>query len=361
MNGLPSAEQIFAGLPDVLLIIDEKHEIIKVNPVAENFFGQSAKHLIGEHISSQISFADDRLEQALTDTEANLAARWTPVYLRDRPAGLVNFDIHTLPADSRWRIVSIAPLPSDGPVIEQGQGDQDQFSIRAPDILGHEIKNPLAAIKGAAQLLDRSLDETQKPLTQMIKAEVERIAKLLDRMQSLSTTQPAKVEPLNVHSLIDRARRSIEAAHHGEIQIRDQFDPSLPDVLVDPDAMMQVLTNLLSNAVDATKNLEHPDIQVITRYSFGASLSVHGSDQMERQMVRLPVEIIIRDNGPGVPAELEREIFSPFVSTKAEGQGLGLALVRKLIGDMNGRIRYERLAREQYTQFVLYLPIAAQG
>lgn len=78
-------------------------------------------------------------------------------------------------------------------------------------------------------------------------------------------------------------------------------------------------------------------------------------------MVRLPVEIIIRDNGPGVPAELEREIFSPFVSTKAEGQGLGLALVRKLIGDMNGRIRYERLAREQYTQFVLYLPIAAQG
>ncbi|HEY9092701.1 two-component system sensor histidine kinase NtrB [Parasphingorhabdus sp.] len=357
MNGLPSAEQIFTGLPDVLLIIDENHEIIKVNPVAENFLGQSAKHLIGTHITSQIQFADDRLEKALTDTEANVAARWTPVFLRDGPAGLVNFDIHPLPADPRWRIVSIAPLPSDGSVIDQGQGDQDQFSIRAPDILGHEIKNPLAAIKGAAQLLERSLDEDQKPLTQMIKGEVERIAKLLDQMQSLSTTQPAKVEPVNVHSLIDRARRSIEAAHHGALKIRDQFDPSLPDVLVDPDAMMQVLTNLLSNAVDATKNLEHPDIQVITRYSFGASLSVNGSNQM----VRLPVEIIIKDNGPGVPPELEREIFSPFVSTKADGQGLGLALVRKLIGDMNGRIRYERPVREQHTQFVLYLPIAAQG
>src|SRR5690606_6314859 len=127
-----------------------------------------------------------------------------------------------------------APLPSDGSVIDQGQGDQDQFSIRAPDILGHEIKNPLAAIKGAAQLLERSLDEDQKPLTQMIKGEVERIAKLLDQMQSLSTSQPAKVEPVNVHSLIDRARRSIEAAHHGALKIRDQFDPSLPDVLVDP-------------------------------------------------------------------------------------------------------------------------------
>src|SRR5690606_39697875 len=101
MNGLPSAEQIFAGLPDVVLIIDEKHEIIKVNPVAENFFGQSAKHLIGEHISSQISFADDRLEQALTDTEANLAARWTPVYLRDRPRS----EEHTSELQSRENLV----------------------------------------------------------------------------------------------------------------------------------------------------------------------------------------------------------------------------------------------------------------
>ncbi len=357
MMGLPTAEQIFAGLPDALLIIDETHQIAKVNPVAENFFGQSAKHLIGDHISNQLQFEDDRLVNALTDRDANMAARRVAVSLKGREAGLVNFDIHTIPADQRWRIVSIAPLPADGPVVERQQGEQDQFSVRAPDILGHEIKNPLAAIKGAAQLLDRSIDDDQRALTHMIKGEVERIAKLLDRMQSLSTNQPANVEAVNVHSLIDRARQSIETAQNGDLKIGDQFDPSLPDVLVDPDALMQVLTNLLSNAVDATKNVEQPDIQVITRYSFGASLSVHGSDQM----VRLPVEIIVRDNGPGVPPELERDIFSPFVSTKREGQGLGLALVRKLINDMNGRVRYERSANAQHTQFVLFLPIATKG
>tara|TARA_R110000772_G_scaffold22737_15_gene61325 strand:- start:755 stop:1828 length:1074 start_codon:yes stop_codon:yes gene_type:complete len=357
MASLPSAEQIFAGLPDALLIIDERHEIVKVNPVAESFFGQSAKHLIGEHISSQIQFDDQRLVRALTDNNANMAARRVAVSLKGREAGFVNFDIHSLPADQRWRIVSIAPLPVDGPLLEQVQGEQDQFSVRAPDILGHEIKNPLAAIKGAAQLLDRSLNEDQRSLTHMIKGEVERIAKLLDRMQSLSTKQPAKIEPINVHSLIDRAKQSIETACNGDLKIHDQFDPSLPDVLVDPDAMMQVLTNLLSNAVDATKNVEKPDIQVITRYSFGAALSVHRSNQM----VRLPVEIIVRDNGPGVPTELEHDIFSPFVSTKRDGQGLGLALVRKLINDMNGRVRYERPAGALYTQFILFLPIVAQG
>ena len=356
MTALPSAEQIFAGLPDALLIIDENHRIVKVNPVAESFFGQSAKNLIGEDISSQLQFADPRLESALTDMNANIAARWVPVFLKGRAAGLANFDIHGLPADQRWRIVSIAPLPGDGQIAEHRPVQQDQFSVRAPDILGHEIKNPLAAIKGAAQLLDRSLDDEQKPLTQMIQWEVERIAKLLDRMQSLSTRQPAKVEPVNVHSLINRAKQSIEAAQNRGLKIRDQFDPSLPDVLVDPDAMMQVLTNLLSNAVDATKNLKQPDIQVTTRYSFGAALSVHRSNQM----VRLPVEIIIRDNGPGIPAELEQDIFSPFVSTKPDGQGLGLALVRKLIGDMNGRVRYER-SDSHHTQFILFLPIAAQG
>ncbi|MEH6756635.1 MAG: ATP-binding protein [Parasphingorhabdus sp.] len=357
MADLPSAEQIFAGLPDALLIIDDNHKIVKVNPVAESFLGQSAKHLIGEHISSQIHFHDERLVSALTDIAANVAARWVLISLKGREAGLVNFDIHSLPADQRWRIVSIAPLPANGPALDQVQGEQDQFSIRAPDILGHEIKNPLAAIKGAAQLLDRSLNDEQKSLTHMIKGEVERIANLLDRMQSLSTKQPAKVEAVNVHSLIDRARRSIETACNGDLKIRDQFDPSLPDVLVDPDAMMQILTNLLSNAVDATKNVEKPDIQVITRYSFGAALSIHGP----KHMLRLPVEIIVRDNGAGVPTELEHDIFSPFVSTKREGQGLGLALVRKLINDMNGRVKYVRPSDALFTQFILFLPIAAQG
>ena len=138
------------------------------------------------------------------------------------------------------------------------------------------------------------------------------------------------------------------------MKIRDEFDPSLPEVLVDPEAMIQVLTNLMSNAADAIFENSDPEITIITRYSFGASFSARDKDRK----IRLPVEIVIRDNGPGVPDELESEIFAPLVSTKPDGQGLGLALVRKLMTDMNGRVRYERNDNLGYTQFILFLPIA---
>ena len=356
MPDAPLAEQIIAGLPEAIIAIDDQQKIIKVNPAAESFLGTSAKHLLGESIESQIRFADGRLEKALTDTEANLAARRMEISVRGQREELVDFSLQMIPTAPETRILSISRLPGDGPAHTRSESAQSDFAVRAPDILGHEIKNPLAAIKGAAQLLDRAIDADQKSLTKMIKMEVERIADLLDRMQSLSTTQPAKLESINVHTLIDRARQSVETAAERDIKIGDRFDPSLPDALVDPDAMLQILTNLLSNAVDATQKTQNADIQVITRYSFGASFSAQNSNEA----VRLPIEIIVQDNGPGVTSELENEIFSPFVSTKNEGQGLGLALVRKLAGDMNGRIRYESVGDANLTRFILSLPLATR-
>ncbi|VAV95866.1 hypothetical protein MNBD_ALPHA04-1533 [hydrothermal vent metagenome] len=354
MTGAPSAEQILSGLPGILLVIDQKHRITKLNPAAEAYLGTSAKRIIGDPISSHFIFDDERVNQALDDPEANLTANRITTMINGYSRNVVDFDIHPLTADPRWRIISLSLQPADDPISNREGDHPDQFSIRAPDILGHEIKNPLAAIKGAAQLLDRSLDDDQKALTAMIKSEVERIASLLDRMQSLSANQPAQIESVNVHSLIDRARQSIEAAWDGKLELSVEYDPSLPDVLVDPETMMQVLTNLLSNAVEATLDVTDPAIHIITRYSFGASFSSHGDEKS----VRLPVEIIIRDNGPGVPPNLENDIFSPFVTTKTEGQGLGLALVKKLIADMNGRIRYERDQQNLCTQFITFLPIA---
>ncbi len=157
--------------------------------------------------------------------------------------------------------------------------------------------------------------------------------------------------------MIDSSRKSIEAAAGQAVKISDKFDPSLPDVLIDPDAMMQVLTNLFANAIDATKHLPDPEIRVVTRYSVGASLSAQG----KTEAIRLPIQIMVCDNGPGVPPELEREIFSPFVSTKKEGQGLGLALVKKLMRDMNGRIRYDRENQNDMSRFTLFLPVAPKN
>ena len=333
MDGSPPADQILAALSQALIVVDAKHLITRVNPAGEALFGTSAKHLVGRRVDQVLHFSDPRLDAALTEPDISLTARGVMLSSDDRRLGIVDFDVHPLASDSDWRLISLSPMPQDGPILESENSDPSQLAIRAPDILSHEIKNPLAAIRGAAQLLDRQLDDSQKPLTQMITAEKRAV---------------------NIHTLIDRARRSTEAATGQVVKIRDKFDPSLPDALVDPDAMMQVLTNLLANAVDATRHLPDPEIRIVTRYSFGASLSAQG----EKAAIRLPIQIMVCDNGPGVPPELEREIFSPFVSTKKEGQGLGLALVKKLMRDMNGRIRYDRENRNEMSRFTLFLPVA---
>ena len=357
MDGNPSGEQILAGLNHALLLIDSENIIIRLNPAGEALFGTSAKHLIGRKIDHVLHFSDTRLDAALTDKDISLTARGVLVMSEGRKLGIVDFDIHPLASDPTWRVISFSLIPKDGPILENDNSEPSGLAIRAPDILSHEIKNPLAAIRGAAQLLDRQLDESQKPLTKMITGEVERVVSLLNRVQTLSSNQPAQTSAVNIHTLIDRARQSVEAATVQAVKFTDKFDPSLPDALIDPDSMMQVLTNLFVNAVEATRHLPNPEIGIITRYSFGASLSAQG----EKEAIRLPIQIMICDNGPGVPAELEREIFSPFVSTKKEGQGLGLALVKKLMRDMNGRIRYDRESQNEMSRFTLFLPVAPRN
>lgn len=356
MTERPSTDHIWSSLQNALVIIDPEHQIVDLNPAAEHIFGTSAKHLLGKAIGAELRFDDQRLNAVLLDEQANLAARNVPVWIR-KTKREIDFTINTLASDPHWRLISLSILPESYFAHDQDVSSDNHIGVRAPDVLGHEIKNPLAAIRGAAQLLARSLDEDHRSHTTMITSEVDRIVKLLDRMQSLSASQPAKLAAVNVHTLINRVRQSIEAANDGRITITDQFDPSLPDALIDSDYMMQILTNVLANAIDAVQKVECPKIEILTRFSFGASFSAKGSNQT----IRLPIEIVIRDNGPGIAAKLENEIFSPFVSTKTDGQGLGLALVKKLMTDMSGRVKYDRKESSGLTQFTLYLPMAIEG
>jgi len=353
MPDVPTADQILAGLPEAVLIIDLEGQISAMNPAAEDLFGTSAKRFIGKNIDSELVFEDPRLSAIFCDTETSLAAYGVTSIIKGEPTPL-DIGVELLPSDPSWRVVTLSPKPDSYGSGEQDVGNNAQFGIRAPDVLGHEIKNPLAAIRGAAQLLARKGDNKSSVHTDMIISEVDRIANLLDRMQSLSTTQPAKIQSINIHTLIDDARRSIQSATGEEIIISDSFDPSLPNVLADTDAMMQILTNLMANAIDAVSDVENPTVEIITRYSIGGSFA----SQQTAHTTKLPIEIVIRDNGPGVPESIRNEIFAPFVTTKSEGQGLGLALVKKLVGDMNGHIVHERLKEREFTQFTLFLPVA---
>jgi two-component system nitrogen regulation sensor histidine kinase GlnL len=236
-------------------------------------------------------------------------------------------------------------------------GDENRASpLRGPAILAHEIKNPLSAIRGAAQLLARKAGEGEKPMTDLIANEVDRIAELIDRMQRLGREQPEPVAPLNLHQAIRRACETVFTPADNDIILREEFDPSLPPVLANEGALVQVLVNLIANARDASRESEAPQVTLRTRFVSGLVLNV----MRLGRPVKLPIEIQVTDNGPGIDPSLDEHIFEPFVTTKPHGQGLGLALVSKLVRDMNGRISHERDEAAGLTHFRVHLPMARQ-
>ena len=217
-------------------------------------------------------------------------------------------------------------------------------------MLAHEIKNPLSGIRGAAQLLESSVEENDRTLTRLICDEADRIVKLVDRMEVFSDERPIEREPVNIHVVLDHCRRIALNGFARGIAILDEYDPSLPPVYANRDQLVQVFLNLLKNAAEAIGDAPDGEIVLTTAFRPGVRLSVGGNSAK----VSLPLEFCVRDNGKGVPAELIPHLFDPFVTTKANGTGLGLALVAKIIGDHGGVIECESQPRR--TVFRVLLP-----
>ncbi|MBV1916441.1 MAG: PAS domain-containing sensor histidine kinase [Sphingomonadaceae bacterium] len=356
-NGGPDARRQLASLPLGVVLLQPGMRIASVNPVAEQFFGQSSRRLIGLALTELITFNEARVIEQLSDSETPFSARELDVSIVG--LGHRRIDLTAAPvADfSGWQLLS---MQDNGALEAFGadSGSADDTVLRGPEILAHEIKNPLAGIRGAAQLLARKLKDKDRALTDLITSEVDRVAGLIERMQLLSGKTTLPVAPCNLHEIIRRAIAVLEAGKsetETEVAIREEFDPSLPPVLGEPDGLVQVLINLLANAREACSGQTAPEIFVRTRFSSGLQLRSANSGKS----VRLSVEIRVSDNGPGVPANLREHLFEPFVTTKKNGQGLGLALVRKLVRDMNGRISHERDEDMGLTHFRVHLPLAA--
>lgn len=352
VGGVPEPREQIAGLTFALLLLAPDRTIEQVNPAAENLIGRSARRLIGRNVLEVLSFAESGFAERLAQEEAQLVARGVALEFEGRSV-LVNMTISPVPSHRGWRVVTLSDAG-------QGErlGEEDRAAaLRGPAVLAHEIKNPLAAIRGAAQLVARKLGEADRTLTGLITDEVDRIAQLIDRMQRLGREQPEPVGPFNLHAAVRRACETVSAAAAEKIALREEFDPSLPPVLANEGALVQVLINLIGNARDACRDAKAPQIVVRTRFVSGLARNV----MRLGRPVKLPIEIQVSDNGPGVDPSLRDHIFEPFVSSKKNGQGLGLALVNKLVRDMDGRIGYERDAAGGWTHFRVHLPMARPG
>lgn len=346
----PSARAQISGLVFALLLIDDTGCIAEANHAAENLLGISAKRLIGTHLTGRLGISDPRVAQRLAVNDAALVVRDLTLVIGETEMR-VNLTASPLGNHPGWRVITLSALGHEDNAPDQS----GEAMLSAPAILAHEIKNPLAAIRGAGQLAERKLAPEDRKLARMITDEVDRIARLIDRMQALGSTRIGALEPFNPYEAIRSAIATVQAGGDAAIEIREEFDPSLPPVLANRDALEQVLINLISNARDAAVLTNGaPEITVQTRFVSGLNFSAIRMGEA----IPLPIEITVSDNGPGIDPALRDHVFEPFVSSKPAGQGLGLALVRKLVRDMRGNVSHDRDLRSGLTHFRLHLPQA---
>jgi len=337
-TGNAVAMAVLNAIQNPVVMVNAEGLIAFANWEAEAFFGVSASHLARHHISSFIPFGSP------------LLALIEQVRERRGPVNEYRVDLSS-PRLGQEKLVDIyvAPVPSEaGAVVvvfqERSMADKidRQLTHRAAarsvtglaSMLAHEIKNPLSGIRGAAQLLEQSAADEDRALTRLICDETDRIVSLVDRMEVFSDERPVDRVPVNIHSVLDHVKAVAKAGFARNIKISELYDPSLPAVFANRDQLVQVFLNLVKNAAEALAQRSDGEIQLTTAYRPGIRLSVAGT----REKVSLPLEFCVIDNGPGVPSDLLPHLFDPFITTKTNGSGLGLALVAKIIGDHGGII-----------------------
>ena len=348
---------IWASLPIPSILIDGTNCIVEINPAAEAFLNVSARSLHGLNLSERIAIAApvDEILARVRSNRAELFVNNVDVGTGERPPVACN--LQAAPVNDHPEVVLLLISPrelADRLGRSHGLKSAARSAIGMAEMLAHEIKNPLAGIAGAAQLLAMNLGPADRELTDLIVAETRRIVKLLEQVEQFGNLRPPEQKAVNIHDVLDRARKSAIVGFAAHMQIVEDYDPSLPPTVGDADQLVQVFQNLLKNAAQAAQGPSGDGRGTIRIHTFyDLALRLRRSDGKGRA---LPLQVEIIDDGPSIPPEIASEIFEPFVSGRENGTGLGLALVSKIVTDHGGWVAVDSVPGR--TVFRISLPVA---
>ena len=358
--------QIFAILPNPVFVLDRDDRFIYLNQAAEIFFQSSQMMLLGTSLASLIPADSNFLSMVSRARTQATSVGDQGVEFAGPKIGLKLINVQITPfGDAEPRLLVCI---QERALAERLRG-QSLFRGAARSIaamaalLAHEVKNPLAGIKGAAQLLEADLVDANgdvkggangnvngQSLTRMIVEESDRVAALLDRMEGFAGGANLVLAPVNIHEILDHCLNLAQASYGAHTTIRRSYDPSLPLVNGHRDLLIQAFINIIKNASEATDL--NGEIVIKTSYSQGRRLTFAAVDGGSYA----PVQVEVIDNGAGISEELRDHIFDPFVSGRSGGSGLGLTMVASVIADHGAMIDVESAPGQ--TVFRINFPVA---
>jgi len=347
---------VWNTIPFPAFIINSEFIIIEGNSAAEQVVQTSHNQMSGKELSVFFGINSVVLEtiKQVKRENSSLSQYGIEVSTIDRVSFECNLHINPLDKNNENYLLIIQPNSFAQKINQSSSHRTSARSVTAmASMLAHEIRNPLAGISGAAQLLAMNAIDDDVELADMIGQETKRIGTLVDRFEVFSDIRPSVRNAYNIHDVLDRAIRSSSAGFASSIKFEKQYDPSLPNASGDADQMLQVFQNILKNACEAISK-DRGKIKICTSYNSGVRYTISG-DQSEI----LPLQIEIIDNGSGIPDNIINEIFEPFVSSKVNGTGLGLAFVSKIITSHGGLI--ECTSHNAGTKFILRLPVSKKS
>ncbi len=343
---------LLGAMPDPVLVVDDGNFILWVNNAGEQFLEASAATLRGCNLSDLLPLDSPlfSLIETVRSSGSSIAEYSVPIETPRLGAHVMTIQVAPLVEQPGQLVITLHERSIAHKIDRQLTHRSAARSVTAmAAILAHEVKNPLSGIRGAAQLLEQNAIPADRELTRLICDESDRIVALLDRMEAFSDARPIERTAVNIHEVLERVRKVAHTGFARHHRFVEEYDPSLPSVFGNHDMLVQVFLNLVKNAAEALPD-HGGEIGLSTSYQQGVRLAVPGSDSR----VHLPLVVAISDNGEGIPEDLRAHLFDPFVTTKRNGTGLGLALVAKIIGDHGGVIEFDSQPRR--TIFRVFLP-----